>query len=64
MRHCCSDMADNIRSEDRIILYWERFGEYLIPVRDGGTSGIVIIYCPWCGAKLPPSKRDAVLSDS
>lgn len=24
-------------------------GEYGVPVRDGGSSYLVIEYCPWCG---------------
>jgi hypothetical protein len=28
------------------------------PIRDGGSSGIVIRFCPWCGVRLPESKRD------
>ncbi len=32
-----------------IIKYKKGFG---IPVRDGGSSFILIQYCPWCGKKL------------
>lgn len=28
-------------------------GRIGIPVRDGGTSIIVLDYCPWCGTALP-----------
>jgi hypothetical protein len=49
-------MAEYVQDEDEIILYWERFNKYLIPVRDGGTSGILIRYCPWCGTRLPPDR--------
>jgi hypothetical protein len=27
-------------------------------VHDGGSSFIEISFCPWCGAKLPESKRE------
>jgi hypothetical protein len=27
-------------------------GDYGLPVRDGGSSFVVIGYCPWCGADL------------
>jgi hypothetical protein len=43
---------------DIILVHDERFDEYGIPVRDGGSSMIVIGYCPWCGVKLPESQRD------
>jgi hypothetical protein len=50
--------------EGAAILYVEKFGEYGIPVLDGGTSYIILDFCPWCGAKLPISKRDTVLEDA
>jgi Domain of unknown function (DUF6980) len=31
--------------------------EYGIIIHDGGSSHIVINYCPWCGARLPDSQR-------
>jgi hypothetical protein len=39
------------------MLYFNKFDEYGIPIHDGGTSCIIIKYCPWCGKKLPKSKR-------
>ena len=27
-------------------------------IRDGGTPYIIIEFCPWCGKKLPNSKRN------
>jgi len=56
-KHCCKEMKEHVEDEDRIILYWSKFREYLIPIHDGGSSGIVILFCPWCGKKLPPSLR-------
>lgn len=50
-------MKTRIEDEDHVIIYSEKFVEYKIPVRDGGTSGIVMRYCPWCGKKLPESTR-------
>ncbi|KIL45088.1 DUF6980 family protein [Jeotgalibacillus soli] len=43
---------------DNLIFYSSKFDEYGIIVHDGGTSFIEISYCPWCGTKLPMSKRD------
>lgn len=57
MKHCCAMMKSQVESEDKIIIHSDKFSEYKIPVRDGGTSGIVLIYCPWCGKKLPNSTR-------
>ena len=42
---------------DAIIQYDEVFDEYSIPHGDG-TSQMIINNCPWCGTKLPESKRD------
>ena len=67
---CCEDMQNNIfdtsaaksNSTDKTIYYSPRFREYGIPVRDGlggyASSYIQIQYCPWCGKRLPKSKRD------
>jgi hypothetical protein len=44
--------------EGAAILYIAKFDEYGIPVLDGGSSIITLEFCPWCGAKLQPSKRD------
>lgn len=60
--HCCEMMRYYIDHEDRVIYYWARFDEYLVPVHDGGSSGIQMTFCPWCGVRLPVSKRDVVLS--
>ena len=40
------------------LYYNEVIDEYGICVV-GSESYIVVNYCPWCGKKLPPSKRDA-----
>ena len=56
-KHCCQSMEYYLSNEDNIVDYWNKYDEYGIPVHDGGTSMIVIEYCPWCGKKLPPSKR-------
>lgn len=42
--------------EDIVIKYFSKFREFGIPV-PGSESIIVIQFCPWCGAKLPPSLR-------
>ena len=45
-------------AEDHVILYNGKFDEYGISVCDGGSSVITINYCPWCGKRLPDSKRE------
>jgi hypothetical protein len=43
---------------DNLLYYDEKFNEYGIIIHDGGQSYLTIIYCPWCGIKLPDSQRD------
>lgn len=40
------------------LVYVPKFREFGIDVLDGGTSFLVINYCPWTGKKLPASVRD------
>jgi hypothetical protein len=54
----CRVHKDPADCPDRVMVYIPKFDEYGIPVRDGGSSMLVISFCPWCGKKLPPSKRD------
>ena len=54
----CPEHPDPADCPDILILYFARFDEYSIAVRDGGTSAIRIRYCPWCGIQLPESKRN------
>ncbi len=43
---------------DYVLEYSDRFDEYGIVIHDGGSATLTIKYCPWCGTKLPESKRD------
>ena len=43
---------------DVVVVFHEIFGEYGIPIRDGGASYLLISHCPWCGVALPKSCRD------
>ncbi|MDC3416310.1 DUF6980 family protein [Aquibacillus salsiterrae] len=69
MRHCCETMTRQVNYEcdehpnpydcpEKLIHYDERFDEYGIIIHDGGESSVTIFYCPWCGSKLPDSKRE------
>lgn len=68
--YCCEDMAKKVldccnedkKSDDEnlVVYYFSNVREYGIPVRNGEvgySSYIMIEYCPWCGKKLPESKR-------
>jgi len=54
-----SESEDGEDNPDVVVVYDPKFDEYGLPVRDGGTSMVVIGYCPWCGGRLPASRRDA-----
>lgn len=69
VKHCCASMSfalehrcdqhkDPFDCPDTALVYHEPFGEYGIPIRDGGTSYYLISRCPWCGARLASSHRD------
>lgn len=69
-KHCCKTMKSLIEDwecnqhenkfdcADAIIDYNPKFDEYGIIIHDGGQSVSNISYCPYCGTKLPESKRD------
>lgn len=48
----CDQHSDPNDCPDCIVRYYPRKRCYGIPIHDGGSSYIVIQYCPWCGAKL------------
>ncbi|MCJ8167147.1 hypothetical protein MKJ04_20065 [Pontibacter sp. E15-1] len=50
--------SEDFENIDTPILYVNKFNEYGIKIMDGGNSSIKIQYCPWCGERLPESKRD------
>ena len=76
--HCCEMMnyylcmgskpcvgAGSISCDDPdcIITYSAPVNEYGIPLHDGTMSIIGINFCPWCGKKLPASKREAWIAE-
>ena len=69
MKHCCIEMEGYTEFHckahqtpyncpDQLMAYNAKFDEYGIIIHDGGTSLIYVSFCPWCGKKLPESKRD------
>jgi len=72
-KHCCGDMERFVycidyidrtenTDENKVVCYSPRFREYGIPVAYGKgesvSSYILIEHCPWCGRRLPASKRE------
>jgi hypothetical protein len=55
----CDRHPDRHDCPDCLVGYSPRFREYGLLVHDGGSSSVRIRFCPWCGARLPESLRDA-----
>jgi hypothetical protein len=66
--HCCEQMTKRVNHRceqhpnvfdcaDNLIYHSEQSDKYGIIVHDGGSSFILINYCPWCGTKLPEFTR-------
>ena len=69
MNYCCEKMEyylnmkcdihpDPYDCPDNVVTYNEVYDEYGIIIHDGTHSSYIIEYCPWCGQKLPESKRE------
>jgi hypothetical protein len=67
--HCCGDMekaltftceqhTDPFECADQLLCFNGLFEEYGLIIHDGGASYVCIAHCPWCGARLPDSRRD------
>lgn len=56
---CCPEMKRAVEDADVPIVYNPKFREFGIRVLDGGSSTILLSFCPWSGTKLPESLRDA-----
>jgi hypothetical protein len=52
----CSENADPVACPDVAVIYNPRFDEFGIHLYDRSVLGIR--HCPWCGARLPDSRRD------
>lgn len=70
-RHCCADMTlsagftcDDHPGEkvwqcpDYLVAYRASQDLYGLVIHDRGESFMEIMYCPWCGARLPEGKED------
>lgn len=52
---------------DKIIYYSSKYEEYGIPIKTDltpiATSYVLISHCPWCGKRLPPSRREEMMEE-
>ena len=56
MEYCCENMKMMVEEENSIV-FLQDSGEYGVPIQDGGSSVLVMSYCPWCGTKLAASEE-------
>jgi hypothetical protein len=54
---CCAQMEYALTEPDIPLTWTPKFREIGIRVLDGGDSSILLLFCPWCGNKLPGSLR-------
>ena len=54
----CEEHPNLSECSKAAIIYNPKFDEYHIGSRGGTGDDIIIARCPWCGVKLPESKRD------
>ena len=55
----CEQHPDPTTCPDKLVGYVPHLDEHGLLIHDGGSSHIVIRFCPWCGTDLGPSYRDA-----
>lgn len=53
--YCCEQMRMMVEEENSIVFH---NGEYGVPIQDGGSSYLVIEFCPWCGKRLRGNEGD------
>ena len=54
----CTIHEDKYDCPDTLIDFVEKRNRYSIIIHDGGTSGIEINFCPWCGKQLNHDNQD------
>lgn len=59
MKYCCDMMKSNLKGTCKVhgrtcadTIMKRLGGRICIPIHDGGSSGVVINYCPWCGTDI------------
>ena len=53
----CKEMVENLADPTVPLGYNNVFDEYYL-IRSGGESWQLIYFCPFCGERLPQSRRD------
>jgi hypothetical protein len=50
--------SEDFGNVDTPIVYSQKFDEYGLKIMDGGNSSLLVAFCPWCGERLPESRRE------
>lgn len=56
--HLCAQLRHALNDSDVPLMYVDNFREYGLRVADGGSSYLLLLFCPFCGCELPRSLRD------
>jgi hypothetical protein len=56
--HSCPRHPNPFDCPEHLIYYVNQFDEYGLIIHDSGAAFLAIVFCPWCGRRLPESKRD------
>ena len=56
--HCCREMKLHLDAGEVAIKYTPRYREYAIRNFVCDELVQIILFCPWCGRRLPRSLRD------
>ena len=54
----CLELTTAVEAGDLPLVYSPKFREFGIAYTDGGSSFLLITFCPFCGEQLPGSLRD------
>lgn len=57
MAECCNEFINAITADEIGLCYIPKFREYGISILDGGSSYLIIKFCPFCSNNLPESLR-------
>jgi len=58
LSQACPQHDDPFECPDNLLYWSPPLDEYGLIVHDGGASYVLVAACPWCGRKLPDSRRE------
>ncbi len=58
LSQACFEHDEPFECPDNLVYWCPPLDEYGLIVHDGGRSYLLVSVCPWCGRRLPDSKRE------